>query len=285
MMQKRNVAGAESFLQEIQKSKLDLPCSPDLLEKLSDIVYEGSLTTVEEVGALIDHDQSFSAKALALANSAFYGFQGRVTSIGRAVSVLGLRELRNMVFLMLYKRLSARIDARFFDFPSYLIHNYQVAVLAKELSMMAGHGDPEEVFTAGLLHDIGKILTAIYRAEDWKRIIAKDDTAPVWKAEQEYWGMDHGTVAEVALKSWNMPPVLSEPVGCHHRPKSASRHHEEALLIQLADCFAHRFDPGNGESQGDVPDTRGVISGDPEEVAQKLQYAYSRSLHKALLLT
>jgi HD-like signal output (HDOD) protein len=269
------------FLREIPTLTHDLPCSAELLKKLSAMIYDSSLASIEEIGELISRDQAFSAKALALANSPFYGLQGKVSSVGRAVAVLGLRELRNMIFIIHYKRLASMLQPGLLDLGVYLTHNLQVGMLARLLTEFTGKGDPDELFTAGLLHDIGKILTALHRPGDWKKITAERGFGSTWAAETAYWGFDHGLVGSIALNAWGLPLVLSEPVRYHHCPEHASAFREEAAIL----CLADRFTTSAGTVQDDelavMLDELGI---DPDLALGELRQCVILSGKKATIL-
>jgi putative nucleotidyltransferase with HDIG domain len=225
---------AKEFLGQIPSLTHDLPCSIELLQKLSSMIYDHSIASAEEIGALIGRDQSFAAKALALANSPFYGLQRKISTIGRAVAVLGVREIRNMIFIIHYKRLATMLQPELLDMNAFLDHNLRVAEKAKALSEVAGKGVPEELYTAGLLHDIGKVLTALHRPEDWRRIVLGRKAREMWAAEAAYWGIDHGTIGAMAMEAWKLPPVLVEPVRFHHCPEQAGAYREMAVMLSVA---------------------------------------------------
>jgi putative nucleotidyltransferase with HDIG domain len=262
-----NAPRANEFLGQIPSLTHDLPCSIELLQKLSAMIYDHSLASAEEIGALIGRDQSFAAKALALANSPFYGLQRKVSTVGRAVAVLGVREIRNMIFIIHYKRLATMLQPELLDMNEFLDHNLKVAEKAKVVCEVAGKGEPEELYTAGLLHDIGKVLIALHRPEDWRRIVLGRKSREMWAAEAAYWGVDHGTIGAMAMEAWKLPPVLVEPIRFHHCPEFAGAHREMAVILSVADSFV----------SGNVP----------SETSEKLLLEElgidQRTLHQALI--
>jgi putative nucleotidyltransferase with HDIG domain len=276
-----NSEKANEFLREIPALTHDLPCSAELLQNLSAMVYDRSLASVEEIGEMIGRDQSFSAKTLALANSSFYGLQGKVSSVGRAVAVLGLREIRNMIFIIHYKRLASMLQPELLNVGLFLAHNLKVGMLARSLSGISEKGDPDELFTAGLLHDIGKILTALHRPDDWRRIIVDRGERSMWAAETAYWGLDHGKIGALALNAWNLPQAITEPVRCHHCPERASAFKDESIILSLAD----RFSLSNGYEQDDeLLMMLAELGLDPESTVSELRRSAVQSERKASLL-
>ncbi|WP_300159582.1 HDOD domain-containing protein [Solidesulfovibrio sp.] len=231
----------QRFLLELPSVKNDLPYSPDLLSRLFTLTGEDGLSPIDAIAAAVTEDQGLSARLLAMANSAYYGLQAQVATVGRAVAVLGLREVRSLVLALGMRGL---VDVRplpeGFAFAPYLDHQLAVAGAARALARTAAAMDPDDAFTAGLLHDLGKLLTALYRPEDWRAqaALAATEDLPWHEAEERHWGLDHGLIGGMVLRSWNLPEALTEPVNWHHAPKAAPERPLPCALLGLADALA-----------------------------------------------
>lgn len=232
----------QSFLHELPRMREDLPFSPALLRQLFVQTGASSMSSLEEVGGTLSKDQGLTARILSLANSAYYGLQAEVQSVPRAAAVLGMSEIRNIVLALGVTGMSNKYDMPSeFDLSAYWQHQFLVAMIAKELSRMSEVGNPDNMFTVGLLHDVGKLITAMRRPDDWLAIqeLAENEEMSDSEAEDDYWGMDHAVVGALVLKSWDLPPDLVEPVNWHHAPALAPEHSTESTLISLADYAAH----------------------------------------------
>ena len=231
----------QGFLLDLPAVKNDLPFSPDLLTRLFRLTGEEGLSPLEAIAAAVAEDQGLSARLLALANSAFYGLQSQVGTVGRAVAVLGLREVRSLVLALGMRGLAgARPLPPGFAFTPYLAHQLAVAGAARGLARITAAMDPDDAFTAGLLHDLGKLLTALYRPEDWQAqaALAAAEGLPWHEAEERHWGLDHGLIGGMVLRSWNLPESLTEPVNWHHAPLAAPGRPLPCALTSLADALA-----------------------------------------------
>lgn len=233
----------QRFLLDLPAVQNDLPFSPDLLARLFSLTDERGLSPLDAIAAAVSEDQGLSIRLLAMANSAFYGLQSEVGSVGRAVAVLGLREVRALVLALGMRGLaSGRPLPPGFALAPYLEHQLAVAVTAMALARASGVMDPDDAFTAGVLHDLGKLLTALYRPEDWlaEEGLAEREALPWHEAEERHFGLDHGLIGAMVLRSWNLPESLTEPVNWHHAPQAAPGSPGPCRLLCLADACARQ---------------------------------------------
>jgi len=239
----------QSFLRELPKMREDLPFSPEVLKKLFVQTGDGSMASLEEVGETLSKDQGLTTRILSLANSAYYGLQAEVQAVPRAAAVLGMAEIRNIVLTLGVNGLTDKYDMpKDFELGEYWKHQFFVAMISKELSRMTDVGNPDNLFTVGLLHDIGKLITAMRRPDDWQAMHDLAETEEIFdaEAEDEYWGLDHAVVGSLVLKSWDLPANLVEPVNWHHSPALAPEHSNESTVVCLANCVAHAVEDPDG---------------------------------------
>jgi len=228
-------------LKELTQIPQNLPYSPALLQKLFAQTSRGSLASLTQISETMAQDQGLTTKILTMANSAFYGLQSKVTTVSRAMVVLGLKEVRTMVLLIGIKALTKGLtDTELFNLREYWRHQLITAAAAGLIAARAGL-TPEDMFTAGLLHDLGKLLTALHRPEDWRAValIAAAENIPQAQAEEQYWGLEHGLVGSLVLSSWNLPLELTEPINWHHAPNRAPDFKPQAKVLCLANALAH----------------------------------------------
>ena len=249
----------QRFLLELPAVKNDLPFSPALLDRLFRLTGEGGASPLDTIAAAIAEDQGLSTRVLAMANCAFYGLQSQVRSVSRAVAVLGLREVRALVLALGMHGLAGRRPLPpGFDLSRHLEHQLAVAQAAMALARCGGAMNPDDAFTAGVLHDLGKLITALYRPDDWQAqadLVAREHL-PWHEAESRHFGLDHGLIGAMVLRSWNLPDSLTEPVNWHHAPEAAPPPREPGYLVGCADACVRRLaaDPDPGTDPGTEPD-------------------------------
>lgn len=270
----------ELFLSRLAATPLDLPFTPRLLQELFVQTREDGLFSLDDVARTIAHDQGLTTRILTMANSAYYGLQSQVTSIARAIAVLGLKQVRTIVMALAVRALACRGLPPEFDLGVYWRHQLLVAQTARNLARSHGLADPEGLFTAGMLHDLGKLIIAQRAPKDWLAIglLARGESLPPAQAEERYWGVDHGVVGALVLKAWNLPPDLTEPINWLHDPDLSPDHAPAARCLCLADALVNWSD-GESPLTSHWRNMAGNLSADPEgDLAVALTAASDASL-------
>jgi len=233
-------------------ARKNLPTIPAVLAKileLSDSVDANG----KDLIAVVEKDQALTGKMLRLANSAFFGQNRRVATIWRAVLLLGFGTVRNLALgVKVWDTLSTGIPRQRVE--ELWAHAVAVGGTAKTLAGKLRSGDPDEAFTAGLLHDVGRLVLAMRFKDDyWTVTKGVAEREPVETLEREAFGIDHAEVGGWMLEAWALPPAIVEQVRSHHanlnRPASMT-------AIGLADRLVAWTDLATGET---APEGRTIL--------------------------
>jgi putative nucleotidyltransferase with HDIG domain len=232
-----------------------LPSAPEVAQKMLVAVNRENINTRELTG-LISRDQALTARLLRLANSAFFAVRTKVTSIQQAVTLLGFGRVRDLALgLSVWGALDAKSAAGRQWRTRLWTHSAAVAAAAKMLAERVG-GDGPAAFTAGLLHDIGKLVLGIRLGDSYWSML--DEAAERGESsaavERESFQCHHGTVAGWLLQMWQLPPALVEAVAYHHEPLVPDYGLDLPLLVAIADRLVLVFDASNGEVSEDALD-------------------------------
>jgi putative nucleotidyltransferase with HDIG domain len=221
-----------------------LPTLPQVVKKLTAMV-ESPDVSAQDVGKLISSDQVLGAKVLRLVNSPFYGFPGRISSITHSIILLGFNVIKGVV-----------LSASVFDLMEKSMiglwkHSLGSASIAGTLSRNLGLGEPEEIATACLLHDIGKVLVCFSLKDDFDRItgMVASKGCTFREAELEVLGVDHADIGGWLAREWNLPDRLVTPIEYHHRPSFASKFRDRAAVVHIANVIVRAFGVGSGGDQ------------------------------------
>ncbi len=209
-----------STLEVLVKRIEQLPSLPTVVHELVEVCKDPNATMgmVEEV---IRTDQSLAARMLKLVNSAFFALTSRVSTLHHAAVILGMDALRNTaIAVCTYETLSGCHDNPQFDRRAFWEHAVAVAILAKEVAKKAKFRKPDEVFVAGLLHDLGKVVLDKYFPDEFARALAmcRAKELPLIQCEEELLGFSHCTAGSEVAKQWNFPQQLVDAIGQHHDP-------------------------------------------------------------------
>jgi putative nucleotidyltransferase with HDIG domain len=199
-------------------------------------------SSMVDIAKAVSQDPSFTVRLLRVANSSYYGFSSSIDTVDKAVSVIGTGRIRSLALSMSVANSFAGLPNDLVSMEDFWRHSLYCAVIARILARRAGKCDPEAVFTAGLLHDIGELVIFNRLPEQAKeallRVLDSVDDLPVHEAERQVLGFDHAQVGEELARQWNLPPLLTECIGCHHSIGDAQDYPREVALVHLANILA-----------------------------------------------
>ena len=235
--------------QLVEKARC-LPCAPWLLPKLMEQLAAPD-TTADQIEALIKLDSGLATETLRLANSAYFSGAMPCDSFTDAIVRLGFREM--------YRLATTKIASRWLNNPTQgygwepgdlYRHSLTVAVGADLLAKKLGQVSPEIAYTAGLLHDVGKLALAYVCSASFEEIrqFQAERKCPWREAESALLGYDHTEVAGALLRAWSFPANLIEVVSFYPRPRLASAEHRALVTcVHAAKHLALCLGTGVGE--------------------------------------
>jgi len=238
---------SEITLQTVVADLDRLPALPEVVRDLMDYLQHPEVD-VGQIAQRIARDPALAAKLLRVANSSFYGLQSQVATKPDALIVLGLRAVRTMVTgAALATRFQSQVVAGY-DQRAFWLHSAGTGLCARALARQVG-ADTENAFTAGLLHDLGRLILAARFPQEYRRVAANragHDCHPI-DAEHEVLGFDHAQIGAALAARWKFPAEITSAVASHHTPMDQSAD-SLASLIHLADVMAHVLEfPGGDE--------------------------------------
>lgn len=199
-------------------------------------------TTARDLAGVIEKDQAMVGKLLKLANSSFFGVSSRVSDVAHAVMILGFNAVLNAILSM------AVIDAfsiekgrhNGLDATAFWRHSIGVAVTARYLSRGLGGKRNENVFTAGILHDIGKVVMALFFTDRFIELQQAEKTGQATgylEAEKRYFPLGHAAVGAILARCWNLPEDLTAVIARHHHPGMMPSVNNLVELVHTADAL------------------------------------------------
>ncbi|GHV71861.1 phosphohydrolase [Spirochaetia bacterium] len=231
----------EEAVKSIEGYIKNMPSLPTSVSKVLEVCNNQD-TSPADLNHVISLDPVLVGRMLKLINSVYYGLGQQVTNLVRAIIMLGINTVKNLVLsTTVVQNLSPKNNSLGLDAEGFWRHSLCVGVAAKQLAKMRGI-DPkllEEYFTAGLLHDLGKIpLNAVRAQECIKAVSAADrNRKPLFWEEEQTMGINHCTAGELIVKAWQLEGPIGDAVVYHHHYDEYSGAHKDLLYTIIAANF------------------------------------------------
>jgi len=235
-------------LQNKLQSTTKLPTLPVVALEVNRLLldYEAPMEPLVE---LLQKDQALIMKILRLVNSSFYGFKNKIQSLGHAVTLLGYNTIRNaVVAVSVMDTLALKNELKGFEIDSFWTHSVCVAVAGRFLALKTHLAPAEDAFTAGLLHDIGKVVLAIFCPRELVVILerARDAGLTFYGAERQLDSWPHNQIGAFLAQRWMLPDGLVKPIKCHHGTADQLALDPLTTVVALGNNLVHMMNGGAG---------------------------------------
>lgn len=230
---------------ELVTGSIRLVSLPEVCIRVNEMLDDPTVTAVE-LGHIISQDTSLTARLLKIVNSSYYGFQAKIETVSRAITVVGLRELRGLVIAASAVETFSNVSDEVLNKVRFWRHSLYCGVIARLLAEQCHVLHSERLFVAGLLHDIGKLIIAQRLPQEIRAIAVEADSAQraEFEVEQDLLGFNHADVGGELMHAWNMPETLFESVAYHHNPRHAEVGVMETCLVHMANIFTDEAEQG-----------------------------------------
>ena len=239
-------------------SKIDeLPTLPTVVPRVLSLLEDPS-ADAGKLTEVVSHDPAMTSKILKVANSAYYGFPQKITSLERAVALLGFNMVKSLALSVgVIKSLPSPKLAGLFEVRGLWVHSLAVATAMRQLAEQTGKFDDiESLFIIGLLHDLGKVLLGEFFPDEFARALeqaAVDPAVSLDEAERKTIGLDHGQVGGMLLSRWKFPAAIVSPVSSHHMADSyPTDYSDQKGILMVADSLALELGIGDAGNRAPV---------------------------------
>jgi putative nucleotidyltransferase with HDIG domain len=219
----------------------DLPSLPAVVMELLNSIDQDDID-ISVLAKKVSHDQALTAKTLRLANSSLYGLQVKVTTIQQAITYLGFQTTRNLITAAAVTGCFAEGHCPGFDHKAFWRHSIATAACAKVLARQMRFNQ-DYAFTAGLLHDIGRLVLVSCFPNQYSEAIAwrAQHDCYLLEAERTVLGVDHVDAGLALAEHWNFSDTMRLAIGGHHDPEAPGAGFL-AAIIHVADAIVHALD-------------------------------------------
>jgi HD-like signal output (HDOD) protein len=189
-------------------------------------------STIDDVSSVILLDPALTATILKLANSAFFNYPGKIDTISKAVLVLGITEVYNLVIAFFTKEAFKGISTNKQYLDDFWLKSVDCALLMKFLGTHLGIAHAERLFIFGLLHNLGELIVYQVDSDKQKACDSKDINVLPWVKQQKVLGFTYGQCSASLLKRWQLPYSVFSPIG-DQDADDISQHHPETQLLYI----------------------------------------------------
>jgi putative nucleotidyltransferase with HDIG domain len=228
----------------------DLVTLPEVALRIARMV-DDPKSSAADIGREISNDAALTARLLRIANSPVFGQHGKIATISRAITILGVRQVRDLTVGLTAIRSFDGIANELVTMESFWRHSVFCAVAADQIAAGRGVGRGETPFVAGLLHDIGQlVLFSRAPRESRQALLMSVDAVEdlgMDVCERTVLGFDHGDVGVALARKWGLPRSLQECIEFHHRPDRAPEFPIDVATVHVANAVAVLAEIGSSD--------------------------------------
>lgn len=215
-----------------------LPTLPDVAVKLTQMVNDAS-TSMRQIESVIEMDPVLSSTVLKVVNSSFYGMAQEISSLRLALVILGIKEIKNLVFSLSVFKLFKGENHNSIDLHEFWKHSAATGQISKTLAQQFNLHFAGEEFVGGLIHDIGKMVMFNQLEDEYLALYQKAESGSeaLWSLEMSAFGFHHGHVGGWLAARWHLPNKLRTAITYHHAPADAEEHFQLVAVVSLANAL------------------------------------------------
>jgi len=214
---------------------------PEIVVQINELVNSEDASAAE-IGRVIGQDPAISTRILQVANSSMYGGQRQIDSINRAVTILGTKQIRDLILSTTAAKVFDGIPNDVISVEDFWHHSLYCALLARALAVISKTVNADTLFTAGLLHDIGHLVMFNRIPEQAHEAIMLtiqgEASLDLYQAEREILGFDHAEVGAELARRWHLPDILVSCIAYHHDLHASTEHIEAVAHVHIANAIA-----------------------------------------------
>lgn len=218
----------------------NLPVLPQIVSQVLKIADDPNASP-KSLEKIIEHDAAICAKILRVANSPYYGLSG-CASVARAISVLGMNQIRSLVVGIAYQQMiSGRQHSASFSKMEFWQHSLATATAAKILGKLKLPQRAEEMYGAAMMHDVGLLVLDRFCSDQLDQAIryANETGMQLFEAERMLFDYDHAQAGALLADKWQIDGMLRDAIAHHHDLESESDFEQTTFFVHAANAFAH----------------------------------------------
>jgi len=234
-------------------------------------------TTFDDYSRIISADPALTARLLKIVNSPFYGFSSTIETIDHALEIIGTDQLMDLALATVVVSKFKGIPRELIHMESFWMHSIATGIAARKMAQAVNVENPERFYLAGMLHDIGTLLTLKQQTDVAKGVLerCRDTKEHLYIVEKETYGFNHAEVCQLLLMEWQLPQRLVDMVTYHHNPLEVNDPEllRDCCILNMSDIMIYFLKIGNSGEPAvpqllpEVPEKAGV----PKDVIDRIR--------------
>lgn len=226
----------------------DMKALPEIINKLIALTDDPD-STVQDMEKVILQDQVLTTKILRLANSAYYGYARKISTVSQATILLGFQAIKGIALASTVRTyLMDELRGYSLDKNELWSQSQTCAIISRFIAKSIKYSNPEEAYIAGLLRDIGKTVLNQHMEKEYMEVLSKmeENKISFLDAEKEVLGFGHTEIGEKIAEKWDFPKALVEAICYHHTPELANINPLLVSIVHVADAITMMMGIGLG---------------------------------------
>jgi HD-like signal output (HDOD) protein len=234
----------KDFLETFIEKDIALPEIPSIVFELNEVI-ANPLSTADQMAQVIHKSPSLTALLLKIVNSSFYGLPSKVDRVSLAVTMIGTRELSALALGISILSVFKNIPRSLLNMKFFLQHSLACGIVSRLLAAQKNMRQTEQMFSAGLLHDLGRLFLFICFPEEMLDVLrdARGNSTCLFMAEKKELGSHHAHIGKYIMNRWHLPLMLENTVCFHHEPEQ-SPDLVHAGIVHVADIVVNALGIG-----------------------------------------
>jgi len=233
---------------ELIVGSVELSSLPEIYSRINDLV-DDPYCSVNDIGKIISNDPSLTTRLLKLVNSPFYGFPSQISTVARAIAIIGMQELRDLVLATSVTRMFTGIPADLVDMTQFWRQSIYCGLVARSIASRCNNKNRERLFVAGMLHKIGALVIYKKIPELSREAISRVqfNSEVLYKAENDVFGFNHADVGGELIRQWKLPVNLETAIEHHLFPSDSLDDSGDTAIVHLANLITTTLQSSNTE--------------------------------------
>ena len=225
--------------QELVSGTESLVSMPEVYFRVRALVHDPDAGPAD-IADVISCDPALSARFLRVANSAFFGLRGRVETVSRAVAIMGMQQVHDIVLATSVARAFSGLPSNLVDMEQFWRNSVYCAIVSRMLAVRCDVLDSERLFVEGLLRDVGHLVMYLKVPDQARRALmqAQQESCPLHQMERQIVGCDYAQVGGELMTVWGLPESLATVIRYHTEPSVTQEHRLETSIVHIAAAAA-----------------------------------------------